>query len=90
MKESEDGFRIAEEDLKIRGGGDILGTKQSGLQNFIFFNFLEHGHLLEEVQQDVEDIITSDPKLTSERGRNLKELLYIFEHDQQVDLINAG
>lgn len=78
LRETEDGFRIAEEDLKLRGGGDILGTRQSGLPRFIFADLFNHRDLLEQARKDVRQFLNRDPDFTSPRGQALKLLLELF------------
>ncbi|MDT3686805.1 MAG: ATP-dependent DNA helicase RecG [Pseudorhodoplanes sp.] len=90
MRESEDGFRIAEEDLKLRGEGDVLGTRQSGLPGFRIARIETHGALLTAARDDANLILSRDPKLASERGKTLLHLLYLFERDEAVRLIRAG
>ncbi len=86
MRESNDGFRLAEEDLRIRGGGDVLGTKQSGLPQFKVANLYEHYQLLKIAHDDARKIMEIDPFLQTERGKALKILLYLFGYDKQVAL----
>ena len=81
MKTSEDGFLIAEKDLDLRGGGEILGTKQSGAQEFKVANLEFHKDLLYTAYKDAEMILAQDPELCSPRGQALKTLLYLFEQD---------
>ena len=90
MRESEDGFRIAEEDLKLRGEGDVLGTRQSGLPGFRIARIETHGALLTAARDDAHLILARDPMLASERGKALLHLLYLFERDEAVRLIRAG
>lgn len=90
MRESEDGFLIAEEDLKLRGGGEILGTRQSGLPEFRMVDFLEHADLIELARDDARLIVNKDPELTSDRGQALRHLLYLFERDEGVRLMQSG
>jgi ATP-dependent DNA helicase RecG len=90
MRESEDGFRIAEEDLKLRGEGDVLGTRQSGLPGFRIARIETHGALLPAARDDASLILARDPVLASERGKALLHLLYLFERDEAVRLIRAG
>lgn len=90
MRESEDGFRIAEEDLKLRGEGDVLGTRQSGLPGFHIARIETHGALLSAARDDANLILSRDPMLASERGKALLHLLYLFERDEAVRLIRAG
>ena len=90
MRETEDGFRIAEEDLKLRGEGDVLGTRQSGMPSFRIASPEAHGHLLPAARDDAQLILARDPVLASERGKALLCLLYLFERDDAVRLIKAG
>jgi ATP-dependent DNA helicase RecG len=90
MRETEDGFRIAEEDFKLRGEGDVLGTRQSGMPGFRLANVSVHGKLLQAARDDAALILARDPKLASARGEALRVLLYLFEQDEAVRLIQAG
>ena len=90
MRATEDGFVIAEEDLKLRGGGEVLGTKQSGLPGFRLARLDLHAELLETARDDARLILARDPDLTGERGRALRVLLHLFDQDQGVRLIKAG
>ena len=90
MRETEDGFRIAEEDLRLRGEGDVLGTRQSGMPGFRLARIEVHGELLGAARDDASLVLARDPGLTSERGEALRTLLYLFERDEAVRLIRAG
>ncbi len=90
LRESEDGFHIAEEDLKLRGEGDVLGTRQSGMPGFRVARMEFHSRLLGPARDDAALILARDPKLASERGAALRHLLYLFEKDEAVRLIQAG
>ncbi len=90
MRETEDGFRIAEEDLRLRGEGEILGTRQSGAPDFRIADAGAHGPLLEAARRDAKYIIETDPGLTSARGAALRLLLYLFRLDDAVKLFKAG
>jgi ATP-dependent DNA helicase RecG len=90
MRETEDGFRIAEEDLRLRGEGDVLGTRQSGLPGFRLARFEAHGALLETARNDAALILNRDPALKSARGEALRHLLYLFERDEAIRLLRAG
>jgi ATP-dependent DNA helicase RecG len=90
MRETEDGFRIAEEDLKLRGEGDVLGTRQSGMPGFRIARVGVHGDLIEAARDDASLMLTRDPGLTSPRGEALRQLLYLFERDEAIRLIRAG
>ena len=90
MRETEDGFLIAEKDLELRGGGDILGIKQSGMPRFRLADLNVHGELLAAARDDAQLIIQRDPSLESERGKALKVLLYLFERDQAIQYLRSG
>jgi ATP-dependent DNA helicase RecG len=90
MRETEDGFRIAEEDLRLRGEGEVLGTRQSGLAAFRLARPEADGDLLRAARDDARLIVERDPALRSERGRALRILLYLFERDAAVKLLGAG
>jgi ATP-dependent DNA helicase RecG len=90
MRETEDGFRIAEEDLKLRGEGDVLGTRQSGMPGFRIARLDVHGKLIGPARDDASLMLARDPKLTSPRGEALRHLLYLFERDEAIRLIRAG
>jgi ATP-dependent DNA helicase RecG len=90
MRETEDGFRIAEEDLRLRGEGDVLGTRQSGLPGFRIARIEVHGKLIGVARDDAALVLARDPGLVSTRGEALRHLLYLFERDEAVRLIQAG
>jgi ATP-dependent DNA helicase RecG len=90
LRETEDGFRIAEEDLRLRGEGDLLGTRQSGMPGFKLARIELHGKLLASARDDAALVLNRDPNLTSERGRALRHLLYLFERDEAIRLLRAG
>ena len=90
MRETEDGFRIAEEDLKLRGEGEILGTRQSGAANYRLASLADHADLLEIARDDARLVIETDADLHSERGKALRTLLYLFERDEAIRLLRAG
>jgi ATP-dependent DNA helicase RecG len=90
LRESDDGFRIAEEDLRLRGGGEILGTRQSGMPEFRLADLSVHGDLLAIARDDVKLILARDPELTSERGQALRTMLYLFERDSAVLNLRSG
>ncbi len=90
MRETEDGFRIAEEDLRLRGAGEMLGTRQSGLPLFRMADLSVDGDLLAAARDDAQLILNKDAKLTSERGEALRLLLYLFERDEAIRLLSAG
>jgi ATP-dependent DNA helicase RecG len=90
MRETEDGFQIAEEDLRLRGGGEILGTRQSGLPAFRLADLAVHSELLAAARDDAKLILNRDPDLQSERGASLRVLLYLFERDAAVLNLRSG
>ena len=90
MRSTEDGFVIAEEDLKLRGGGEVLGTRQSGLPGFRIARLDHHGDLLEAARDDARLILARDPTLATERGQALRVLLYLFDQDRGIRLVEAG
>jgi len=90
MRETEDGFRIAEEDLKLRGEGEILGTRQSGQPGFNIAQMDHHGDLLEIARDDARLILNQKPELDGKRGEALRVLLYLFSKDEAVRLLRAG
>jgi ATP-dependent DNA helicase RecG len=90
LRETEDGFRIAEEDLKLRGEGDLLGTRQSGLPGFRVARPEFHGKYLGAARDDAALVLARDPALTTARGQALRQLLYLFGKDEAITLIRAG
>jgi ATP-dependent DNA helicase RecG len=90
MRTTEDGFIIAEEDLRLRGAGEVLGTQQSGLPEFRLADLTVHGELLSAARDDARMIVGRDPDLLSPRGDALRHLLYLFERDAAVRLVKAG
>jgi ATP-dependent DNA helicase RecG len=90
MRETEDGFVISEEDLKLRGEGELLGTRQSGTPGFQVARIDTHADLLEIARDDARLILSRDPDLQSERGQAVRMLLYLFGRDEAVRLLRAG
>jgi ATP-dependent DNA helicase RecG len=90
MRETDDGFRIAEEDLRLRGAGELLGTRQSGLPEFRLADLAAHGELLAAARDDARLIVERDPELATPRGKALKVLLYLFERDAGVRTVRSG
>ena len=84
MKQTEDGFLIAEKDLELRGGGEILGTRQSGFCNFKIADMDYHKNLLYIANQDAKLILNKDKNLQTQRGKALRNLLYLFEKDDSI------
>jgi ATP-dependent DNA helicase RecG len=90
MRESDDGFRIAEEDFRLRGPGELLGTRQSGLPAFRLADLAAHGELLAAARDDARLALERDPDLKSARGEALRTLLYLFERDMAVRYLRSG
>lgn len=90
MRETEDGFKIAEEDLRLRGAGEVLGTRQSGLPAFRLADLEAHADLLPAVHDDVKLLLERDPLLKSPRGEALRELLYLFRRDEAIRFLQSG
>jgi ATP-dependent DNA helicase RecG len=90
IRETTDGFRIAEEDLKLRGEGDVLGTRQSGLPGYRIARSDVHAELIAQARDEALRILKENPKLTGEHGAALRCLLYLYERDEALPLIGAG
>ena len=90
IRDSDDGFRIAEEDLRLRGAGEVLGVRQSGLPAFRVADLGAHASLLAAAHDDARLIMERDPMLQSPRGQALRTLLYLFERDAAVRYIRSG
>jgi ATP-dependent DNA helicase RecG len=90
IRETTDGFRIAEEDLKLRGEGDVLGVRQSGLPGYRIARSEVHAQLITQARDEALRIMKENPKLTGERGEALRCLLYLFERDEALPLMGAG
>jgi ATP-dependent DNA helicase RecG len=90
LRETEDGFRIAEEDLAIRGAGDVLGTAQSGLPRFRIADLERQTKLLAVANDDARALISADPDLSSPRGEAVRVLLWLLEQDKAIEMISVG
>ena len=90
LRETDDGFRIAEEDLRLRGAGEVLGTRQSGLPEFRLVDLAAHDRLLGVARDDALLAIDRDPDLETERGEALRILLYLFDRDAAVRTMRSG
>jgi ATP-dependent DNA helicase RecG len=90
MRDTEDGFLIAEEDLKLRGAGEVLGTRQSGLPTFRIADLEAHADLLSTVHDDVRLMLSQDPRLETARGQALRTLLYLFRRDEAIRYLQSG
>jgi ATP-dependent DNA helicase RecG len=90
MRATDDGFAIAEADLKLRGAGELLGTRQSGEQGFVVATPEQVERLLETAHQDARLLIERDGGLTGARGEAARNLLYLFEKDAAVATLRGG
>ncbi|VEJ45478.1 ATP-dependent DNA helicase RecG [Bartonella vinsonii] len=90
IRNTEDGFKIAEEDWRLRGEGELLGTRQSGMPEFHIANLAVHSDLLSMARKDARLFLQRDPTLSSERGKTLRLLLYLFGRDDAARLVRAG
>ena len=90
LRDTEDGFVIAEKDLELRGEGEVLGSRQSGAPGFRLARMEVHGELVRTAHQDAALFLARDPALTSPRGQALRLLLQLFERDAAVRLLRAG
>jgi len=90
MRETNDGFVIAEKDLKLRGAGELLGTRHSGLPEFRLADLAKHDELLPMARDDASLILANDPSLESNRGQALRTLLYLFERDAAIRFLRSG
>ncbi len=90
LTQTEDGFEIAEQDLILRGSGDLLGTRQSGMPGYRLAIPDVHKHLLEWAHQDASQIMAENPTLAGVEGDALKNLLYVFRRDLAIPLFRAG
>ncbi|MGA2055388.1 MAG: ATP-dependent DNA helicase RecG [Bradyrhizobium sp.] len=90
IRETTDGFRIAEEDLKLRGEGDVLGVRQSGLPGYRIARPEAHGQLIAQARDEALRIMKDNPKLTGPRGEALRCLLYLYERGEAIPLMGAG
>ncbi|MAN97565.1 ATP-dependent DNA helicase RecG [uncultured Roseovarius sp.] len=90
MRDTEDGFRISEVDLEMRGAGDLIGTAQSGLPRFRIADLESQSALMAVAQSDARKLLHDDPDLVSDRGRAARVLLWLMEQDQAIRLISVG
>ncbi|HUC62576.1 MAG TPA: ATP-dependent DNA helicase RecG [Alphaproteobacteria bacterium] len=90
LRETEDGFRIAEEDFRLRGPGEMLGTRQSGMPEFRLADLAAHEQFLTAARHDARLALERDPDLKSPRGEALRVLLYLFERDGAVKYLRSG
>jgi ATP-dependent DNA helicase RecG len=90
LRDTNDGFRIAEEDLRLRGAGEILGTRQSGEAAFRMAAPEQVSDLIESATQDARLLVDRDGGLQGPRGQAARTALYLFERDAAVNLIRSG
>lgn len=90
LRETEDGFKISETDLQMRGAGDLIGTVQSGLPRFRVADMERQTALMEIAQSDARKLLNDDPDLNSARGKAARQLLWLMEQDQAIRLISVG
>ncbi len=90
LRETEDGFRIAEEDLAIRGAGDVIGTAQSGLPRFRIADLERQAGLMALAQNAARALLARDPKLQSPQGQSAQVLFWLLEQEKALKMISAG
>ena len=90
LRESDDGFKIAEADLKLRGAGEVLGVRQSGMPLFKLADVTEHAELLLQANKKAQQILNEDPDLKTNSGQALRNMLYLFNKDKEIHLLKAG
>jgi ATP-dependent DNA helicase RecG len=90
MRATEDGFAIAEEDLRLRGAGDLLGVQQSGLPKFRIADLEAQVGLLRIAQDDSRLLLAQDPDLASPRGQAMRALLWLMDRDKAIHMLSVG
>jgi ATP-dependent DNA helicase RecG len=90
LRDTDDGFLIADEDFRLRGGGDALGTRQAGAPGFRLADPIEHEPLLHMAHRDAAVLLSRDPKLTTDRGKAVRVLLRLFERTAAMKTLAAG
>ena len=90
LRDTDDGFLIADEDFKLRGAGDYLGTKQSGMPGYRLAHPEKHEALLDLARKDAVLLLNRDPRLESERGAAVKVLLHLFDQREAIETVRAG
>jgi ATP-dependent DNA helicase RecG len=90
LRDTDDGFLIADEDFRLRGGGDALGTRQAGLPGYRLANPLDHENLLYMAHRDAAVLLSRDPGLETARGRAVRVLLRLFERHAAMRTLAAG
>jgi ATP-dependent DNA helicase RecG len=90
LRETEDGFRISEVDLEMRGAGDLIGVAQSGLPKFRVADLEKQASLMAVAQSDARKLLADDPSLTGPRGKAARNLLWLMRQDEAIRLIGVG
>ena len=90
MRDTEDGFKIADVDLEMRGAGDFIGTAQSGMPRFRVADIESQSALMKVAQSDARKLLNDDPTLKTPRGQAARALLWLMEQDQAIRLISVG
>ncbi|MFB2595902.1 DEAD/DEAH box helicase [Paracoccus sp. p4-l81] len=90
LRDTEDGFRIAEEDLALRGAGDLIGTAQAGLPRFQIADLERQAGLMAVAQSDARKLLADDPGLVTDRGQAARVLLWLMEQDRAIRLLSIG
>ena len=90
MRASTDGFELSEQDLKLRGGGEVLGTRQSGLPEMRIADYAADQALMQTARRDAQLLLDKDPTLQNERGQAIRTLLYLFSQDQVAPYLKIG
>jgi ATP-dependent DNA helicase RecG len=90
LRDTDDGFVIADEDFRLRGSGDALGTRQAGLPGYKLADPVEHESLLHLAHRDAAVLLSRDPKLETPRGRAVRVLLRVFERNAAMRTLAAG
>jgi len=90
LRDTDDGFLIADEDFRLRGGGDMLGTRQAGTPSFRLADPVEHEGLLDMAHRDAAVLLSRDPGLVTERGQAVRWLLRLFERTEAMRTLASG
>jgi ATP-dependent DNA helicase RecG len=90
LRSTADGFRIAEQDLRLRGPGELLGTRQSGVPAFRLADLGAHADLMAAARDDARAVLARDPRLESPRGQALRDLLRLFERSEAIAYLGSG
>lgn len=90
LRETEDGFRLSEVDLEMRGAGDLIGTAQSGLPRFQIADMEAQAALMAVAQSDARKLLADDPTLQSDRGKAARVLLWLMRQDEAIRLLSVG